>query len=129
MTRVLVVDDSQPIREVMRDILEIVGFAVREAESAESALALLGEHRFEAVVTDIFLPGHNGIWLIRELRANGAVDRVVSVSGGGSIGGMDALEAARIAGADTVLKKPFSAAALIEAVRGAATAHVQAVAD
>jgi CheY-like chemotaxis protein len=129
MTRVLVVDDSEPTRDVMRDVLEMAGCAIMEADSAESALALLGQHRFEALVTDIFLPGHNGIWLIREVRASGAAGRVVSVSGGGSIGGMDALEAARIAGADSVLKKPFSAAALIEAVRGAATAHVRAVAD
>ena len=123
MSWVLVVDDSEPTREVMRDILEMAGYSVMEADSAETAVELLDDLRFAVLVTDIFLPGRNGLWLVREACSRGLVDRLVAVSGGGSVGGMDALEAARIAGADCVLKKPFSAAALIEAARGAAAAQ------
>ncbi len=127
MTRVLVVDDSEIVRDLLRDILEVAGFAVEEAGSSETAEDMLAQSRYDVLVADIFLPGRNGIWLIREARLKGLVTRVVSVSGGGSVGGIDALEAARIAGADCALKKPFSAAALIAAIGECATATPPAV--
>jgi DNA-binding response OmpR family regulator len=123
MTRIMVVDDSTAMRDLLRDILEMSGFAVEEADSAEAAGELLGQFRCDVLVADIFLPGRDGLWLIREARAKGLAKRMVAVTGGGSVGGLDALEAARIAGADHVLAKPFSAAALIAAIRGTAAAN------
>ncbi len=66
--RVLLVDDSRVTREMIRRLLEDSGFAVRVAPSAEEALDLLDHKVFDCVVTDIEMPGMNGLELTRHLR-------------------------------------------------------------
>lgn len=116
--RVLVVDDSAAAREVAQDILEMAGCSVVGAQSAEDALDLLSRCAVDVLVADIFLPGMNGVELIAETKARHLAGHIVAVSSGGIIAGRDALDAACLAGAETGLKKPFAANALINAVRG-----------
>ena len=66
--RVLLVDDSRVTREMIRRLLEDAGFAVRAAPSAEEALDLLEGEEFDCLVTDIEMPGMNGLELTRRLR-------------------------------------------------------------
>ena len=54
---VLVVDDEVLVRRFMRDVLEEFGFSVHEAADAEGALQKLGSQRFDAIVSDIEIPG------------------------------------------------------------------------
>ena len=67
-TRVLLVDDSLVTREMERRLLEDAGFEVVAAGDAEEALSLLGEEKFDCVVTDIEMPRMDGFELAAQLR-------------------------------------------------------------
>ena len=66
--RILVVDDEAPLLMTLVANLELEGFDVKEASSAEHALQLIAEHDFDVVLSDIKMPGMNGVDLCREIR-------------------------------------------------------------
>jgi len=66
--RILVVDDSASMRQMVSFALTSAGFAVEEAEDGAVALGRAKGQRFNAVVTDVNMPNMDGIALIRELR-------------------------------------------------------------
>lgn len=114
--RVLLVDDCAPTRTLVREVLTVVGCQVVEADNAESALDFLSRNPVDVLLTDIMLPGRSGVWLVGEAAARGLARRIVAASGGGEIGGVDGLDAARAAGACRVLPKPVPMRALLDAV-------------
>jgi len=65
--RVLVVDDEPDLTDLVREMLEAAGHEVAIAESGELALALLDAGRFDAIVSDLWMPGMDGIALWREV--------------------------------------------------------------
>lgn len=65
---VLVVDDSPELREMLVEILESSGARVTEATTAQQALALLEQERPDVLVSDLQMPGHDGLWLIEQVR-------------------------------------------------------------
>jgi DNA-binding NtrC family response regulator len=68
LTRILVVDDEPGVRETLIANLELEeGFEVVGAESGEQALALLARDRFDVVLSDVRMPGMNGVELYRQL--------------------------------------------------------------
>jgi two-component system chemotaxis response regulator CheY len=72
MTNVLVVEDSKPIRSMMRVSLEEAGFSVLEAANGFEALRALPTARLDLIVTDINMPDINGLELIGFVRSNPA---------------------------------------------------------
>nr|WP_316641120.1 ATP-binding protein [uncultured Roseateles sp.] len=114
--RILVVDDEAELAQVIREMLESAGYELATAESGEVALELLAEARFDAIVSDLRMPGMDGPALWREVRRlhPGLARRMVFVTG-------DTLSPA--AGrflADTrcpCVDKPFSKADLLDKVR------------
>ena len=68
--RVLVIDDSESIRSILRLTLRFRGYEVVEAASGEEGLAALGRERFDLVFCDLAMPGVNGLEVIRRARAN-----------------------------------------------------------
>ena len=70
MPRILVVDDEASVRSSLRKLLERGGFEVREAASGEAALELIaGDSTIEAMVSDVLMPGINGVDLYDRLVA------------------------------------------------------------
>lgn len=69
MKSVLTVDDSPSIRQMVKLVLSQAGYDVTEAGSGSEGLAKANAKRFDMVVTDLNMPGMNGLALIRELRA------------------------------------------------------------
>jgi CheY-like chemotaxis protein len=67
--RVLVVDDTVSVLEVLREILELAGASVTAVTGAEEALALLQEERPDVLLSDLAMPGRGGYWLIGQVRA------------------------------------------------------------
>jgi CheY-like chemotaxis protein len=110
---VLVVDDNEALRGVVRDVLEGAGYAVLEAVDAASALETAARHPVQLLLTDLVLPGMDGVALAQRLRVARPGVRVLYMSGqlGDSVTGP-----ARPTG---FLAKPFTAAALEDAVRTA----------
>ncbi len=64
--RILLVEDSDALREMMRLVLEEEGYRVDCATCAEDALRLVERHTYDLVLTDFSLPANNGGWLLRE---------------------------------------------------------------
>ncbi len=101
---VLVVDDEESIRHVLRAVLERKGCLVREAGSAEAALALLDEFEPAIALLDIVLPGMNGLKLAKEIRARHPDCEVVMMTSQSSV--ETVVESIR-QGAHDYLAKPF----------------------
>jgi two-component system, NtrC family, response regulator AtoC len=102
--RVLVVDDEENLRLVLRTLLARSGYEVQVAKSAEEALAGLSQFDPDFVLADVRMPGMSGIDLCRELSARGSTATAIVMSAFGSID--LALEAMK-AGAYDYLSKPF----------------------
>jgi len=66
---VLVVDDNRAVRDALVEMLAQAGATVIAEESAEEALATLTRERPDALLSDIAMPGHDGLWLISQVRA------------------------------------------------------------
>ncbi len=69
----LVVDDEDQVRETLRDILEEDGYEVCIAASGGEALALFAAERFDAVFTDLGMPGMSGWELARAIRESNKI--------------------------------------------------------
>jgi DNA-binding NtrC family response regulator len=65
---VLVVDDEQPIRTLLRRRLESWGYPVKEADNAEAALEQMVSEPAAIAIIDIRMPGHNGLWLAEQIQ-------------------------------------------------------------
>lgn len=116
---VLVVDDHRDIRDFMQIALEAAGYGVHTAMEGEQALAMQRERPVDLLITDIFMPGQEGISTIAGFKAEFPRTRIVAMSAGGGTGKRDFLAAAALIGADATLRKPFTVAELLETVRAA----------
>lgn len=114
---ILVVDDEPDIRQVVQDVLEDEGFSVVTANSAEQARSSKQEHEIDLILLDIWMPGTDGISLLKEWSdESGPSVPVVMISGHGNV--ETAVEAIRV-GAYDFLEKPLSTAKLLVTVNRA----------
>ncbi len=102
---VLVVEDEPPQRDALTRYLTKSGFAVRATGSGEEALALLEQHRFTALITDLRLPGIDGIEVARRAKVRDADLGVLLITAYSSI--ETAIEALRAGVHDYILKPLF----------------------
>lgn len=102
--RVLVVDDEDYVRELLHDILESLGHHVVEAEDGFNALELLDLQHFDAVFTDIGMPGMSGWELARLVRARNGEIPLAIFTGLGDAVGSDEQKAASV---NWIVTKPF----------------------
>lgn len=116
MATILIIDDDEALRSVIRRILERSGHLVKEAPDGIRGLALFDVEPVDAVITDLFMPEKEGIETIIELRERSARVRILAISGGARFGPDEPLTDARLLGADAVLAKPFSVEELSEAM-------------
>jgi len=119
MARILVIDDQEAIRRIVRRALEQAGHEVLDASDGEMGMAMLARHSADVVITDIFMPGQDGIVTLREIRKRFPAVKVIVISGGDSTGLMDLRQDAELLGAVSTLQKPFNARELMDKVRDA----------
>jgi DNA-binding response OmpR family regulator len=117
VARIIVIDDQEFVRSAVRRALEPVGHEVREASDGEVGLQLLADHGADLVITDIFMPGQDGIVTVRRIRREFPTVRVIVMSGGDATGRMDLRQDALMLGAAKSLAKPFELAELRAAVQ------------
>tara|TARA_B100000700_G_scaffold61557_1_gene67504 strand:+ start:7422 stop:8801 length:1380 start_codon:yes stop_codon:yes gene_type:complete len=113
-TPVLIIDDEAHLRITAGQTLELAGYTPEAFASAESALAALAPDFPGVVVSDIRMPGMDGMTLLREVRKRDPDLPVILVTGHGDIS--TAVEAMR-EGAWDFLEKPFAGERLVEMVR------------
>ena len=112
--RLLVVDDENFVRDLLREILEGEDCEVRLAASGNEALALFQEFQFDAVCTDVGMPGMSGWELAREIRHLDRRIPIAVITGWGEAVGSNEQKAA---GVDWIIAKPFTAERVAELVR------------
>ncbi len=114
--RVLVVDDAPDVTEMIALMMSYAGYQVSTAFSATEALDAARMYRFDAVISDIGMPGMSGYQLAEALRALPAyrTTPLIAVTG---FTMYEDRERARDAGFDDFLNKPISPAALVNAVK------------
>ena len=117
--KLLVVDDDPGIRRLMGVMLERVGYEVTCADSAEEAAKIMAGASFDLVITDVLMPGRDGILFISDTRKKYPGVRLIAASGGGLVGPSVYLKTATALGADAILPKPFTIAQLLEAIEQA----------
>jgi CheY-like chemotaxis protein len=115
--RILVVDDNQDMCSFMQAALEGAGYEVQTAAEGAQAFARQRERPADLLITDIYMPGQEGIETIARFRAEFPPTRIIAMSGGGGTGKHDFLSAAALIGVDATLRKPFTAQELLELVR------------
>jgi two-component system response regulator FixJ len=116
------IDDDEGVRQAVAFLLATSGFAVRVYESATAFLDALPSVQQGCVVTDVRMPGIDGLALQRELKIRGVVLPVIVITGHGDV--PLAVEAMK-AGAVDFIEKPFNDESLLSAIRVAIDRHTQ----
>jgi two-component system, cell cycle sensor histidine kinase and response regulator CckA len=115
---ILLVEDEELVREVAADILEFEGYRVFRARNAHEAKAAFQRYAeiVQLLITDVVLPGQNGLDLARELKTASPSLRILFVSG---FPENNWTRQAHREDESSYLPKPFSAESLMRAVRNA----------
>ena len=113
---VLFIEDDRMNRRVVRDMLDVAGASMAEAESAEAGLAALDAQDFDMLLVDLRMPGMDGITAIQHIRARGDDKARVPIIVITADTALDLRARCLAAGADEVLFKPVAMDALFEAM-------------
>ena len=100
---ILVVDDDDRIRELVKEYLNVNGFIVSTGNSAEEAKIRLEYFKFDLIVLDVMMPGQNGFDLTKEIKKNSNVPVMLLTAKSEVENRIEGLEL----GADDYLGKPF----------------------
>ena len=117
MARILIIDDDDQLRHMLCQALEQAGYETVEARDGEEGLEHYRATPTDLIITDILMPGREGLETIMELRREVPGVKIIAISGGGQTGNMTFLEVARYLGAQRALQKPFELRELLNAVR------------
>lgn len=116
MPSVLVVDDEDQIRQLIRETLELAGYEVQEARDGKQGLERYRAKPTDLVIMDILMPDQDGLESIMTLRREFPTSRVIAMTGGSDmIGILNFLDVAKMLGARRTLQKPFDMQTLLEA--------------
>lgn len=115
MARILVIDDEDAVRALLRTVLERAGHEVTEASNGRLGLAAYRERPAELVIADLLMPEMNGFDMILELTRAFLNVKVIAISGAADT--KNILDAAKLLGVRHTLRKPFSIAVLLKTVQ------------
>ena len=110
----LIIDDEDQVRLLAQMVLEDVGYRVLISESGQHGLRLLQRQEVDLILVDIFMPGMDGLEVIKRVRTTRPACRIIAMSGGSEE--WDHLDVAKYLGADATLRKPLSVHELLDAV-------------
>jgi len=114
--RILVIEDHEDNRRIVRDLLTPSGYELIEAVTGEDGVAMAESHRPDLILMDIQLPGLDGYEATRRIKANPALRQIPIIAVTSyALSGDDVK--AREAGCDAYVTKPFSPRALLAKIR------------
>ena len=118
MPSILVVDDEDQLRQLIREILEQAGYHVTEARDGKEALLQYRLAPTDVVIMDILMPEQDGLETTATLRREFPNVKVIAITGSSEmIGILNFLDVAKMLGAHRALQKPFEMKALLETVQ------------
>jgi two-component system phosphate regulon response regulator PhoB len=112
MRKVLIADDEDGVRSLVRMTLEVDSFEILEARDGEEALAMAREHRPDLIFLDVMMPGRSGVDVCRDLKRDGETSGITVVLLTANAQEQDR-ERGLDAGADDYFTKPFSPVGLL----------------
>jgi two-component system, chemotaxis family, chemotaxis protein CheY len=116
MPSVLIVDDEDQIRQLIRETLEQAGYEVQEARDGKEGLERYRAKSTDLVIMDILMPDQDGLESIMTLRREFPTSKVIAITGGSDmIGILNFLDVAKMLGARRTLQKPFDMKTLLDA--------------
>lgn len=116
MKQILLIDDNESFRRALSRVLQRGGYKVEAAAEGAAALKLFQKTKFNLVITDLVMPGKEGLETILELRQFEPALKIIAISGGGWTGSGVYLEMARRLGATKTLAKPFRVEEILKLV-------------
>ena len=117
MSQILLVDDDDGLRKVLRITLERMGHQVTEARNGKEALTAYEQVAPDLIITDLIMPEMEGIETIMRLKKSHPDAKIIAMSGGGRVKATNFLVAAEELGAATTLAKPFTSDQLARAIQ------------
>jgi CheY-like chemotaxis protein len=126
MSRILVIDDEELIRQTLRSILERAGHTVLDAPNGREGMRLRQDEPVDVVVTDIYMPEKDGMQVLSEMKQLATKPKIIAMSGGGQKGLLDWRAAALALGAHGVLLKPFDERTVLVTIQEVLTGHPDA---
>lgn len=116
MSTILIIDDDEQLRGLLRTVLERAEYRVSEACNGREGIDAVTFRLPDLVLCDIFMAEQDGLRTIFQLRREFPAVKVIAMSGGGALVRENYLDEARIFGAVATLQKPFSPAVLLQTV-------------
>ncbi len=113
---ILLVDDDDQFRGMLSEALTGEGFQVREATDGRQGIKLYGEQSSDLVITDLVMPGKEGLEMIVEIKRLHSDVKIIAMSGGGRGSSQNYLKMAKAFGAQIVLAKPFAHREILGAI-------------
>ncbi len=113
---ILFVEDDAMNRRVVRDMLDVAGASMAEADCAEAGLQRIDAEDYDLVLLDLRMPGMDGFEVIRQVRARNDAKRALPIVVVTADTAVDLTERCIAAGADEVLFKPVAMDALFDAI-------------
>lgn len=118
MARILIIDDDDGIRRLIRRILEKAGYEVFEAPNGKVGFELYELERPDLIITDMIMPEMDGAETILSIRSDRLDAKIIAISGGSEFARTSTcLRVSELAGALRTLRKPFTQRDMLEAVR------------
>ena len=116
MVEILIIEDEQALREMLKKTLEHEGYSVTTAADGRQGLRAYKSQKFDVVITDLIMPEMEGMETIISLRKTNPKVKIIAMSGGGLNNPEGYLDVARKLGAQKTFEKPFQREELLEAV-------------
>jgi YesN/AraC family two-component response regulator len=117
MAHILIIDDEQPIRLMLRKLFESEGYTVTEASDGIEGIKCYHENPADLIITDIIMPEKEGLETIIALKKENPDVKIIVMSGGGKHKQDVYLDMAKKLGAKQTFKKPIRKEELLRAVK------------
>jgi DNA-binding NtrC family response regulator len=114
--RILVLDDNVDLLESMRLLLDSCGHEAVTSTDVREAIDIQSRRPADVLITDIFMPGTDGLEAIVAFRSRWPDLKIVAISGGGVVAKRDYLGVAAEIGANAMMRKPFDPQELLDTV-------------
>lgn len=121
MAKILVIDDEDQVRTYLRKLLKRAGHHVIEAADGEKGLKLYQDESADVIITDLIMPGKEGLETIMAIRSKTPDAKIIAISGGGQAMAGEYLNLAKGLGALHTLAKPFTQQKLLNTVKNVLT--------
>lgn len=117
MQKILIIDDDEDVRSMLKMTLEMEGYNVLTANDGNMGTKLYRENPADLIVTDIIMPEKEGLETIRELHKDFPGVKIIAISGGGEYALSQYLDVAKQFGAVNAFSKPVDLDALLHEIK------------